>query len=463
MARNKWIKIRTNDGKGVRYVRSDRYEAWKQEHLNDTYGSAARTHFIGGEGDKGSSKWNFEEADAMYNGGAGGKANGFLDFFSNMFTKWSGSGMTDAEKEAADYNTQVGRENMQLEKQLQLELFNETQSYGAQVKQMQAAGLNPAMMMSNGVSQSVPSGPSAQAGTASASPSGEFPNILGLVQTIMGASQLKSENALRKSQALKNEADAGLSKAETIKRGIESDILEVDRLYSNIRNQIYTAKGLSEIQNNIKDLEIKDGVIKIQGTEIQLNEKELQVKDANILVAQADAALKNLEAEKARTLLPYAVEYLKADIALKNSTSELNNASAIKAHADALVSFTEAAIKQGLFEGGYVEKFLSKMDADTFSSIGSGIRGLADASTADSKIAANEAIARNQSAQASYTEEQQEYLAADKIVGYLATGVSAICDISNAQNNAKNGESGRRNDSIGTATGLLSLLLRMKK
>ena len=429
MARNKWIKVRTNDGKGVRYIRSDRYEQWKSEHINDTYGSSARSHFIGGEENKGSAKWNFDEADEIYNGGQGGKTNGFLDFFSNIFTKWSGSGMTDAERESADYNTKVGRENMELEKQMQLDIFNETQSYEAQVRQMQQAGLNPALMFNGGATQSVPSGPSAQPGTASASPSGEFPDILGLVKTIMGASQLKSENKLRESQSLKNEADAKLADADTKKKTVETGILEIDKAWSETRNWLYTQEGLSRIEKNLSDVKVNNGRVELMGSEIKLNLADIRLKDSQRLLNEADAVLKDLDAQKARALLPYAVEYMRADILLKNATSEAQIASAESLHANALVNMAEALIKKGLIQGGYVEKFLEGLDVSNIEKYNLALLHVDQGNLAAAQTEAAGAYKRQAEAQAEYTETSQNFIVADKLIGYysqfitLASGV----------------------------------------
>lgn len=429
MARNRWIKIRTNDGKGVRYVRADRYEAWKQEHLNDTYGSAARNHFIGGEDDKGSLKWNFDESDALYNGGSGGKANGFLDFFSNIFTKWSGTGMTDAEKDAADYNTQVGRENMELEKQMQIEIFNQTQSYQAQVRNMQAAGLNPALMFNGGASQSSVSGPSAQAGTATASPSGEFPNILGLVKTIMGASQLKSENKLRESQSEKNIADANAANAAAGKSRTETAILEIDKRWAEVRNRIYTNEGLSRIKKNLSDITVNNGRIRLMDSEVSLNFKDIKLKDSQILVNEADAVLKGLDAVKARKLLPYAVEYYRADIMLKNAQTEQAKSSAASLHANALVSMAEAMIKEGLVSGGYVRKFLDNLDADTLEKSGLAKLHTAQTGLTEQQTATSAATERAQNAQADYTETSQDFIVADKLIGYWTNFITLSADV----------------------------------
>lgn len=429
MARNRWIKIHTNDGKGVRYVRSDRYESWKQEHLNDTYGSAARNHFIGGEDEKGSLKWNFDESDALYNGGTGGKANGFLDFFSNLFRKWSGSGMTDSELDAADYNTKVGRENMEIEKQMQLEIFNQTQSYQAQVRNMQAAGLNPALMFNGGASQSSVSGPSAQAGTATASPSGEFPDILGLVKTIMGASQLKSENKLRESQSEKNIADANAANAAAGKSRTETAILEIDKRWAEVRNQIYTNEGLSRIKKNLSDITVNNGRIRLMDSEVSLNFKDIKLKDSQILVNEADAVLKGLDAVKARKLLPYAVEYYRADIMLKNAQTEQAKSSAASLHANALVSMAEAMIKEGLVSGGYVRKFLNNLDADTLEKSGLAKLHTAQTGLTEQQTATSAATERAQNAQADYTETSQDFIVADKLIGYWTNFITLSADV----------------------------------
>lgn len=328
--------------------------------------------------------------------------------------------MTDAEREAADYNTQVGRENMELEKQMQLDIFNQTQSYEAQIRQMQAAGINPAVMFSGGASQSVPSGPSAQPGTATASPSGEFPDILGLVKTIMGASQLNSENKLRASQADKNIADAELSKADAKKRGVETGILEIDRAWSETRNWLYTKEGLSRIDKNLSDIKVNDGRIELMGSEVKLNLADVHLKDSQKLVNEADAILKGLEAQKARALLPYAVEYMRADILLKNATSKSQLASAQSLHANALVNMAEAMIKKGLIQGGYVEKFLSNLDADTLEKSNLAALHIDQGDLAAAQADAAVAYKRQAEAQADYTETSQDFIVADKLIGYFA-------------------------------------------
>lgn len=342
--------------------------------------------------------------------------NNLFSGISNLWNKWTGNSMTEADIQA----NQLSRDNALFEQQLALETWNQTQSYEARVQSMLNAGINPALMM-GGASGAAPAQASSPAMPAPNVSSGDMGHpILGMVQALMQASSLKSENALRKSQSEKNIADADLARADAKKKGVETDILEIDKAWADTRNWLYTKEGLSRIDKNLSDIKVNDGRIELMGSEVKLNLADVQLKESQKLVNEADAILKGLEAEKARALLPYAVEYMRADILLKNATTKAQLASAESLHANALVNMAEAMIKRGLIQGGYIEKFLANLDADTLEKSNLAVLHIDQGDLAAAQADAAGAYKRQAEAQADYTETSQNFIVADKLIGYFS-------------------------------------------
>ena len=164
-------------------------------------------------------------------------------------------------------------------------------------------------------------------------------------------------------------------------------------------------------------------------SEVSLNFKDIKLKDSQILVNEADAILKGLDAVKARKLLPYAVEYYRADIMLKNAQTEQAKSSAASLHANALVSMAEAMIKEGLVSGGYVRKFLDNLDADTLEKSGLANLHTAQIGLTEQQTATSAATERAQNAQADYTETSQNFIVADKLIGYWTNFITLSADV----------------------------------
>ena len=80
--------------------------------------------------------------------------------WTNLWNKWTGKGLTDAQKEVNAFNANEAQK---------ARLFEAQMSNTAQQRQMAdmvAAGVNPALMMANGSNgASTPSGEAAQAGS----------------------------------------------------------------------------------------------------------------------------------------------------------------------------------------------------------------------------------------------------------------------------------------------------------
>lgn len=371
-----------------------------------------------------------------------GNGYGIFNFFSNLLKRWSGSGMTNSEIEAAHMQQNMAQENALLEQQLSLDTWRQTQSYESRVADMKNAGINPALMMggSAGSAPSLATSASVAAPNVTTSGASGLSDFLGLIDMAMNASALKSENKLRDAQS------ENLS-VSTSKTSTEDRILQIDEQFAKIKNWLSTQDAQWTINNRIKDVEVKDGQLNVMGSQISLNLADVNLKDKQALVAEADASIKRLDAKKAETLLPYAVDYLKLDMQLKESQTLSNYADIELKHANALVAFAEASIKEGLIEGDYITKFLDNIDADSYAKNASGFNNLAHSDLANQQTKTSAAYANLAEQSAKLSGKQLDYFVADKIVGYLSQAVTAFCQLGNT---AASG--------VGAATSLLPLL-----
>lgn len=107
------------------------------------------------------------------------------NLFTSLSNKYLGTGLTGAEREAHDLNV---AETMRQERR-QEDFFNQYQSIGAQVRQMEDAGINPALA-AGGISAGSPSS-APSASPASASPGAD--PIQAVLGTISGIRALKAQ------------------------------------------------------------------------------------------------------------------------------------------------------------------------------------------------------------------------------------------------------------------------------
>ena len=195
--------------------------------------------------------------------------------FNSLWNRWTGNALTNAETQANDFNA------AEADKQRQWEEYMQSTNYQRMVADMQAAGVNPALAMSNG-QPSTPSGSSAQ----SVSP-GAGASMSDLMQLIMLPSQIKLMNAQARntdSLSAKNEVEIGEIETRT------EQLKLINKYYPSL-----TEKQISELEEKIRNL----------GADT--HKKGLE---ADVLVA--DKIIKDAEANHASELYHWKVEYEKA-------------------------------------------------------------------------------------------------------------------------------------------------------
>lgn len=164
--------------------------------------------------------------------------------FGNILAKITGTGLTDAEKEANAFNAAEAEkqrtfnaEQAAIERQWQEQMDNT--KVQRSVADMQAAGVNPAMMYGgSGATASTPSGASASGSAASSASSGEMSGnaIDGLLNIIMSAARFKEINA-----------GVAKTKAETDKIKNEGKLIGLQSSYY----PVLTESSLREINSRI--------------------------------------------------------------------------------------------------------------------------------------------------------------------------------------------------------------------
>ena len=178
------------------------------------------------------------------NGKLQGDRSGFPEWmqqYANMGLNENGEISSDAIGRGKGFsNTQLAEmqynhDEAQLDRQFQEDMYNKYQSPEAQMRQYQAAGLNPALMYEGGVDINGPSGGSAASVSGASggdSPTNSFEQVMGVmsqfINMITGASGIGSSvmNTVNQSKATNSTValqDADIAKKEEETRGIKID------------------------------------------------------------------------------------------------------------------------------------------------------------------------------------------------------------------------------------------------
>lgn len=177
-----------------------------------------------------------------------GKLQGDRSGFPEWLQKYAGMGLNSNGEISSDAigrgkgfsNTQLAEmqynhDEAQLDRQFQEDMYNKYQSPEAQMRQYQAAGLNPALMYEGGVDINGPSGGSAASVSGASggdSPTNSFEQVMGVmsqfINMITGASGIGSSviNTVNQSKATNSTValqDADIAKKEEETRGIKID------------------------------------------------------------------------------------------------------------------------------------------------------------------------------------------------------------------------------------------------
>lgn len=224
-----------------------------------------------------------------------------------------------ANKELADYGMGISKE-----------MFEHT-GYGAQRKQMEDAGLNPALMYGHagaGGSTASASAGSASGGQASDEASQKMANAQSQGMALQLA-KLGSEIAINKAQAKKLDAEAD----KTV--GVDTDLAKanIENITEDINNKMVQREGMllqnnyDEMRNALQSGSFNDNLrlLEYQAKQAEANVKKL-LEEVHGMDIDNRLKLQNFEELSERIRLEN--EQLLADILVKGSQERLNDTTA---------------------------------------------------------------------------------------------------------------------------------------
>ena len=265
--------------------------------------------------------------------------------FLSLFNKLTGAGLTGAELAANRFNA----EQAQLQRDYEEHMSNTAYQRG--VVDMQAAGLNPALMYGSGGAASTPSGSSAS--SVGLGVSG------GLLDLIL---QLKSLNI---QQTVAN-ADARQKNANADK--IEAEIPWIDVI-----------NGLDQRARELGNSLTEEQIANMRKTREQIEENiRKTIQETSNAVLQG--LLLNVQKNLAELTYQQQAEMFEFDKALKQASTDAQKAQAAAAYA-------KAAIDRGLLDAGIVDKTISKFEEEIKSLSSEADRRAAEAAIAQWKAA----------------------------------------------------------------------------
>lgn len=214
---------------------------------------------------------------------------------------------------------QFNHDESQIDRQFQEDMYNKYQSPEAQMRQYQAAGLNPALMYEGGVDINGPSGGSAASVSGAVggdSPSNGFEQVMGIMSQFMnmitGASGIGSSvmDVVNKSKATNSTValqNADIAKKEEETKGIKIDNerkqiqLAIDRavqadIISQKQAEAFKAEWEADVLAGVPVETATKNVL----TKFDIDSAELDKKGSESVKNRADADKAQAEAELAR-------------------------------------------------------------------------------------------------------------------------------------------------------------------
>lgn len=195
---------------------------------------------------------------------------GQTGFVGSLLNKYTGAGLTGAEKEANAFSAEQAQKQLDFQQQMR-----DTQ-YQSAVNDMRSAGVNPALMYGSGASgNSVPSGAMA---TSTAPQNGDFVGLLGQIANL----------SLLKAQRDNIKEDTNLKKQTALERQ--------ENIKSIRANAKATLKSIEVMEANIRKSNLESDAQEIANRFIQ-SEKEIGLMISGLTASEIDARISEIDAK----------------------------------------------------------------------------------------------------------------------------------------------------------------------
>lgn len=313
------------------------------------------------------------------NGKLQGDRSGFPEWmqqYANMGLDSNGEISSDAIGRGKGFsNTQLAEmqynhDEAQLDRQFQEDMYNKYQSPEAQMRQYQAAGLNPALMYEGGVDINGPSGGSAASVSGASggdTPTNSFEQVMGVmsqfISMITGASGIGSSviNTVNQSKATNSTValqDADIAKKEEETRGIKIDNerkqiqLTIDRA---VKADVISQKQAEAFKASW-EADVLAGTPVEEATKNLLTKFDIDTETYNKTKAETDKA--SAEAELARGRNTREAAKNVADINLINKQMEVLDTQKTLNGAEEELAKVNKSVQEQVQKSAEVKSFL---------------------------------------------------------------------------------------------------------
>lgn len=246
---------------------------------------------------------------------------------SSAIDSATGANLTGAEIQQNAFNA----EQAQLNRDWQTEMSNT--AYQRQVADMQAAGVNPAVMY-GGAGASGASTPAGNAATGSA----HAGNLGDVLKMLAFEKQLKNMDLQNAGQEIKNEGEQ-----------IGNEIKKSELSFADAMNAAKLRSYTSNADLNEEQIKNAETYRLEMLSKINLNAEQAKTEGEKRMVYQAESLLKGAQEYQIYEMMDYQKAYLSAQT--END------------QAQAYLAGVEAALKNGLISHGYIENFCKELRA----------------------------------------------------------------------------------------------------
>lgn len=247
----------------------------------------------------------------------------------SWFNKQSGYGLTNAEQQAMDFNAAEAEKARHWQEQF----YTNYQSPSAMMQQYREAGINP-MMVANGGHVSSP--PPAQTASVNMPVGGDGTGLLELIRQM----------ALMKAQIRLVNSQAALNEREAVNVGRSGNW--IDRLNEALVNSSRSAveRNLASARESVAHAELMGNQVRVGNATIELSRAQIAELNARAELSATQSVLNGLTAERLRLIMPYVAPLERAELALKQASTDETRQRAIAEYASASASLAQAALSE---------------------------------------------------------------------------------------------------------------------
>lgn len=275
-----------------------------------------------------------------------------LQWVSNLFAKWTGSGITNAQQEQNDFARSERLESQRFSQQMaedqwnrEAEFYEKNQSISAQLQQMKDFGVNPYSLGSGGVNVgSAPSVSSPHSSPASSISVGSSGSLSEIYSAVMQAKDFSIR---------KEKADAEANYYNALAEEARTRTPWIDRINGKTIDKMISEIGVNEtkVDEMLQSIKESNSRIEVNNSTIEVNGQRIELMGSQTELNASQEFLNKLNAKQVQELLPYVKKIYEA-----NSERSVY---------DAEMSMLKVMVERGLIDDGYYKTLVERGEWET--------------------------------------------------------------------------------------------------